>query len=225
MRKTRWLLAMSITLGATAGASAGPAAGPTSALASVGPGLSVSSQPWARWQARLVFGAASPAWQSALSPALGSALATSDRSELRPARLSLLGDYYLSVPASGSARASGLRATGGILLGPRARPWIGQALATGNPPLSHSSSLGTALMPSLPSARESLGDSAALPYLGVGYMAAPGRSGWSLGADLGLVAQRPGSAGYALGRGKSLDDAVRELRLTPLFQVGISYSF
>ena len=221
MRKTRWLLAMSITLVATAGASAGQAADPSSALASVGPGLSVSSQPWARWQARLVFGAASPAWQSALS----SALATSDRSEMRPARLSLLGDYYLSAPASGNARASGLRATGGILLGPRARPWIGQALATGNPPLSHSSSLGTALVPSTPSARESLGDSAALPYLGVGYMAAPGRSGWSLGADLGLVAQRPGSAGYALGRGKSLDDAVRELRLTPLFQVGISYSF
>ena len=219
MRKTRWLLAMSITLGATAGA--GQAAGPTSALVSVGPGLSVSSQPWARWQARLVFGAAAPVWQSALS----SALASSDRSEMRPARLSLLGDYYLSAPASGSARASGLRATGGILLGPRARPWIGQALATRNPPLSHSNSLGAALMPSIPSARESLGDSAALPYLGVGYMAPPGRSGWSVGADLGLVAQRPGSAGYALGRGKSLDDAVRELRLTPLFQVGISYSF
>ena len=224
MRKTTRLLAVSIALaagvntataaGAGVGASAEPS-GPTRTLTGAGPGLSVTSQPWARWQARLLFSATPSGWRAGL--------AAQQRSDLGSARLSLLGDYYLSAPASGSARASGLRATGGVLLGPRARPWIGQALAADAAPLGETSS------------REPFADSAALPYVGVGvgYMAQPGRSGsgqvsgsgWNFGADLGLVAQRPGSAGFSLGRGKSLDDTVRELRLTPLFQVGVSYTF
>ena len=222
MRRTPWLLAASITLSASVGASAGQAGSPTSRLTSAGPGMSVNSDPWARWQARLLFGAAPPAWQSGL--------ATQENSGPRSARLSLLGDYYLSAPAVGGARASGLRATGGVLLGPRARPWIGQPLAAD--PLFAGYSSGPGVMPSVAAARDNpLGDSAALPYVGLGYIAAPSSSGngngsgWSFGADLGLVAQNPGRASIALGRGKSLDDTVREMRLTPLFQVGLSYSF
>ena len=225
MRRTTWWLAASITLGASAvagaGANAGQAGGPTSALASAGRGMSVNSNPWARWQARLLFGTAAPAWESGL--------ATQDGFGSRPGRLSLLGDYYLSAPAAGGARASGLRATGGVLLGPRARPWIGPALAPDYNLTGQGRMSGTGLIPSAAAARDTFGDSAALPYVGVGYMALPSRSGsgsgWSFGADLGLVAQNPGSAGLALGRGKSLDDTVRQLRLTPLFQVGVSYSF
>ena len=222
MRRTTCLLAMSFTLGASVGASAGQAGSATSRVTGAGSGsgsgISVMSDPWARWQARLLFGAAPPAWQSGLT--------TLDGAGPRPVRLSLLGDYYLSAPAPGGARASGLRATGGVLLGPRARPWIGPPL-TADPSLGSGRSPGTDLMPSAAVARDTLGDSAALPYVGLGYLAAPNRDGggWSFGADFGLVARSPGNAGIALGRGKRLDDTVRELRLTPLFQVGMSYSF
>lgn len=210
MRKTTWLLAASITLGAGA-AAAGPGISLGSAESASGSGLNASSQPWARWQARLLFDSAAPAWRSGLI--------VLEHADVRPARLSLLGDYYLTAPASGNTRASGLRATGGVLLGPRAQPWIGQPLPIDKGLLGNSPT---------PSTRDALSDSGALPYVGVGYMAAPGRNGWSFGADLGLVGQSLGGAtrlGAALGRGQSLDDAVRDLRLTPLFQVGVSYSF
>ena len=42
------------------------------------------------------------------------------------------------------------------------------------------------------------------------------------------LADGPGNAlrlGRALGGGQSLDDAVRELRIAPLLQVGVSYAF
>ena len=39
-----------------------------------------------------------------------------------------------------------------------------------------------------------------------------------------LIAQSPGGV-LRLGRGQSLDDVVRELRLEPVLQLGVSYSF
>jgi len=59
--------------------------------------------------------------------------------------------------------------------------------------------------------------------MGVGYTGLSVRSGWSFSADLGLVAQNPG--GLKLIRSQSLDDAVREMRLAPLLQFGVSYAF
>jgi hypothetical protein len=38
------------------------------------------------------------------------------------------------------------------------------------------------------------------------------------------MALNPGS-GLRLGRGQSLDDVVRDMRLTPVLQLGVSYSF
>ena len=47
-------------------------------------------------------------------------------------------------------------------------------------------------------------------------------------ADVGVMALNPGSAvklGRVVGGNQSLDDVLREMRLSPLVQVGVSYSF
>jgi hypothetical protein len=66
-----------------------------------------------------------------------------------------------------------------------------------------------------------------LPYLGIGYTGLSSRGGFSFSADLGVVALTPGSD-VRFGRapaGPNLDEAVRDLRLTPMVQLGVSYSF
>ena len=69
--------------------------------------------------------------------------------------------------------------------------------------------------------------SGTLPYIGIGYSNLSPRSGWSFSADLGLVSLRPAtrsaSAGV-FGGSQNLDDVVRDMRLTPLVQLGVSYS-
>jgi hypothetical protein len=63
----------------------------------------------------------------------------------------------------------------------------------------------------------------AVPYLGVGYTGLSLRGGWGFSADVGLV-----GSGVRLGRsvnGTQADELLRELRLTPILQLGVSYSF
>jgi hypothetical protein len=112
----------------------------------------------------------------------------------------LLGDYYIDRPRLG--QAGGLRLTSGL--------WF-MSRRDGLP-------LGT------PWARAAL---ESWPYLGVGYSAASPRGGWGLHADLGLAVRGAGGLKLdrLLGGGQSLDDALRELRLRPMVQVGASYSF
>jgi hypothetical protein len=67
----------------------------------------------------------------------------------------------------------------------------------------------------------------ALPYIGIGYSGLGGRSGWSFSADFGLMALGAGNA-VRLGRSgnyQGVDELVRELRLTPVLQIGASYAF
>jgi hypothetical protein len=64
------------------------------------------------------------------------------------------------------------------------------------------------------------------PYLGVGYSGSSLRGGWGFSADLGLAAQNPGA--IRLGRafsGQPLEDLVRDLQVTPVLQLGVSYQF
>jgi len=71
-------------------------------------------------------------------------------------------------------------------------------------------------------------DSPTLPYLGVGYTGLSPRGGWSFNADLGLVSLSPGNAvklGRFLGGGQGLDETVRDMRWSPVMQLGVSYSF
>ena len=69
----------------------------------------------------------------------------------------------------------------------------------------------------------------ALPYVGLGYSRAAGAAGWGLTADVGLVALGAANAWRAgravLGGPQNLDDAVRSLRLSPVLQLGVRYSF
>lgn len=202
MHKTVWML--------TAMAALAVLAGPAHAADGDRLTLNPDQLPWARWQGRL---------------SLGTTTDNTARPGLEAKRLSaasLMGDYYFGRSLAGPGSAGGFRATSGLIFGPRAL-----LTSTGQPGLSagHSFSIGSRLFgqTALPSANDTAGDNATLPYVGVGYTGLSGAGGWSFSADLGLLAQTP--AGLKLVRGQNLDDAVREMRLAPLVQVGVSYAF
>ncbi len=208
MRNTAWMLAGALALTTALTASVIAADGDGTALGS-------NQLSWARWQGRLSLGTAATPWRLGAenpAPKLSSA--------------SLMGDYYFSRSLTGPLQLGGFRATSGLIFGPRSMLSIGQpGLSTGSAFSIASRSFGQAAMPY---ANDAANESTTLPYLGVGYTNLSVRSGWSFSADLGLVAQSAGSAGR-LGRSlygsQSLDDAVREMRMTPLLQLGVSYSF
>jgi hypothetical protein len=118
----------------------------------------------------------------------------------------LMGDYYLLGPARifGPDASGGLRLTSGLFSGPRGA-MFGQSR---HRTLADNGDINTTW-----------------PYLGLGYSAASLRGGWGFSADLGLAAEQPGM--LRLGRmfSRDLDDQLRELRLRPLLQVGVSYAF
>lgn len=75
---------------------------------------------------------------------------------------------------------------------------------------------------------EAARDATVQPYVGIGYSEAMPRTGWRLSADVGLLGQSPRSAvrfGTATGAGPTVDDLLRELRMSPVIQFGASYSF
>jgi hypothetical protein len=186
-------------------------------MADDGAGLASNGEPWARWQGRLSFGTSTPAWRPGLADFTNTAPKLN--------RLSLMGDYYLTSSLTGAGNVGGLRATSGVILGPRGQLWAGSASVAGSSFSVDSRAFGPSVMPYT---NDSGADTATLPYLGLGYSGLSARGGWSFSADLGLVAQSPGNAprlGRALGTGQNLDDAVRELRIAPLLQVGVSYAF
>jgi len=173
----------------------------TSALAA-GEGLVADPDrvPWARFQARVLPSTAAPGWRSELAPM--------ERTGLRVASLGLLGDVYLGRSSADPDRAPrGFRATSGLIVGAR-QPLLGSS--------------GIALSPG------DAGDSTTVPYLGVGYSSLVARSGWSFSADLGVVSRSPGNVvrlGRVFNGAQSLDDVVRDMRLAPHVQLGVSYSF
>jgi hypothetical protein len=142
------------------------------------------------------------------------------RSPSQVASLNVLGDVYL-------ANSHRFRATGGMLLGPRVLPWSSAALLSAPP--------GATLVVgrAAPSASdESANDGSegygSVPYLGIGYSDASARGGWGFSADFGVLALTPKPAvrlGRVFSGQQSFDDLLRELRLTPSVQVGVSYSF
>ena len=198
MRKTVWMLAAAIGL----------VAAPAMALEGDSVSLNPDQLPWARWQGRLSLGTTAANWRPGTEVG-------------KVSSASLMGDYYFGRSLVGPGSAGGFRATSGLIFGPRS------SLATGQPGLlaGNAFSIGGRLFgqSAMPYTSDTIGDSATLPYLGVGYTGASARSGWSFSADLGLVAQTPG--GIKLIRSQSLDDAVREMRLAPLVQFGVSYAF
>lgn len=143
--------------------------------------------------------------------------------------LSLFGDYYFSSNGLAPAEAlrSGFRATGGVFVGPRSG--LGLAVPTGWPGASGpSSARGFGLsLPTAARAPYAVGETASVPYVGVGYsglksLRATG-GGWAFSADLGLMALQPRSA-VRLGQ-QPMSDTLRDLQFSPLLQVGASYTF
>lgn len=132
----------------------------------------------------------------------------------------LLGDYYLT--SSGfSGLSGGLRATGGMLMGPLSLSQSSGGLALGDGMLAagrRSLHLG-----SLDS--YALERSASLSYVGIGYTGRVLRSGLAFSADLGLMSGQIG--GLRLGRtsAQGFEDAMRDLRFKPLLQLGLAYSY
>lgn len=130
----------------------------------------------------------------------------------------VLGDYYFSRARFGSSGvSSGFRATSGLWLGPR-------SMALGTPALSGSQSLAmTALTRQSRTLEPASEPWSAVPYLGVGWSGASLRGGWGLTADFGFAA-RP-AVGLRPAATQGLDDLLRELRLTPVLHLGVSYAF
>lgn len=166
---------------------------------------------WPRLQARVTVQTASvgPSWSSALTAPAAS------RSLREVQGAALFGDVVLySQPTLGS-----FRATSGVLLGNASgAPVLGLAGAGGRVGL-------TVLDGGLAAAGES---PHAMPYLGLGYSSPLLWGGFSLSADVGLVAGRAAGladVGRALFGSPTMDLAVREMRLSPMLQLGVRYAF
>ncbi|HJV59987.1 MAG TPA: hypothetical protein VJ743_03525 [Albitalea sp.] len=210
MRTARWVIAAGLSIGACG-----------AAWAVQGQGLVPSADSvWPRWQGRLSVGLTTPLFH-------GDTLASSD-SGLKVGGASLLGDFYFMRSLRGVGSGTGFRATSGLLLGTRSAPLLSTPPSVGFSGRAFSverrglGGLSVAAGPNDPNA-----DAGAVPYLGVGYTGLAGKGGWGFSADLGLMALNPGSVklGRMLNGAQSLDDVLRDMRLSPLVQVGVSYSF
>lgn len=141
----------------------------------------------------------------------------------------VVGDYYFSAATpTQSLYRSGFRASSGLLI---RQPgvsltelaWSSRAAATfGTPPhLQLSSAVSSLTEPNTESY-------STLPYVGLGYSGIHAKSGWGFWADVGLVMQNPGNmlgVGRVVSGSQSAEDLLRELRLSPLLQLGVNYSF
>ena len=185
-------------------------AGASCALAADGLVAPAAETVWPQWQARISVQAAS------VSPLTVSGLVDGPNAQRGLQGAALLGDYYYFR----SATLGGFRASGGLLSG----AWGGLPLVNGSAgPRLGLSVTGVALPLNAP-----YGDIATLPYLGLGY-SSPARGGaLSVTADLGLVAGHPGGAvgvGRAIFGNQAMDTALRELRVSPVLQLGVRYTF
>lgn len=200
MRSAHWMMAAALAVGPIC-----------SSWAIEGDGLMPrDGEEESHWQGRLLLGTLAPlARIDSGAPMLGSA--------------SLLGDYYFNALPTANGNARGFRATSGLFIGPRAASLLSAGHPAGRGFSVERRSLGAfSLSPDTASP-----DAAATPYFGVGYSGLA-RKGWGFSADVGVMALNPGSAvklGRVFNGNQSLDDVLREMRLSPLVQVGVSYSF
>jgi hypothetical protein len=173
--------------------------------------------PWLRWQGRLTV--------EVQTPLLRSGLGESQATGLQVRSVSVMRDYYLTRSLLGAGVEGGLHTTGGLIVSPGSRT-AGQALFGAQPGFNSLArrSDGTTLLGTDTSAE----GSATVPYLGVGYTGLSAKGGWSFSADLGLVALAAGNAvkfGRVFSGTQTLDGLAREMRVAPIMQMGLSYSF
>lgn len=138
---------------------------------------------------------------------------------------SVLGDYYFARSESPAGDASGFRVTSGMLLGSRLGSWGGPGVSASGAAFTvetHRFSLLSASALQSPDAA----DSGTVPYLGLGYSDSSMKGGWGFSADVGMLALNPGSiVRFGNGAGQSLEETLRNMRLSPMLQLGVSYSF
>lgn len=195
---------------------------PAAAAWADGNGLAADADrvPWPAFHGRVDYVAGSD-WRNDISFANGSGLKAS--------AVSVMGDLYFGNSTAGDkVQVGGFRATSGLVVGARSNLWGTPGAAPASGLLSVNRRLfGQSPAVSL-NAGDANADSATLPYVGVGYSSLATRSGWSFSADLGLVSLNPSNA-VRLGRvfvgGQGLDDVVHDMHLSPVLQLGVSYSF
>jgi hypothetical protein len=181
---------------------------PWSAQAAEGLSAPSAETLWPQWQARMTLQTTSVS-----RPNLWAVL---DRARQPQAAQggALLGDYYFAQPALGHFRASG-----GLMFG----------VLGGAPSLAASGNRWGLLVQSLGSAPTAATDSVGtVPYLGLGFTSAAWRNAWYLTADVGWVAEQPSALGgfsRALHGSLAWDQALRDMRLAPVVQLGVRLSF
>jgi hypothetical protein len=184
-------------------------ASPMAAVAADGLATPRAETLWPQWQARISVQTA------AVSPLALTSLADQGAVAQAWQGAAVLGDYYFATPSIGSFRASG-----GLMMGAQG----------GAPRLAASAGprLGLAVQSGDVGGLQGAENNGLMTYLGLGFSTTALRHSLTLTADLGLVAGRPGAAG-GVGRAvfgnQGMEDASRELRLSPLLQVGMRYSF
>lgn len=163
---------------------------------------------WPRWQARIAVQAAS------VSPLATVNLFDAGSAQRGVRGGALFGDYYFATPSFGSFRASGGVVSGSLAGLPLASAGAGTRLGL---------SVSGINLPLYATGHE---PATASPYLGLGFTSTTlWRSGLSISADIGLVAEHPAPS---LGTGRAVfgNQAMeRELRLSPLLQLGVRYAF
>lgn len=176
--------------------------------AHAGEGLdSQREAPWPRWQARVSIQTAPAPWRSELAGAPSSGL--------RVRSLGLMGDYYFMPAPLGERSSGGFRATSGVVLGSASGLW---SLPGGTP--------RRIAEPASSGAEAGFESPGTVPYAGVGYTGWSRRGGWGFSADLGLMAVGTRvRLGQPVNMAPRLDEVVRDLRLMPVLQLGVSYSF
>ena len=197
-------LGANATANATAAATAGAASAPLSQLS------------WGRLQGRVAFA-------TTATPLRADYLGTD--TAFKVSSLSLMGDYYLR-PSLSQLTLGGLRATSGVVFGQRSSLW-GMSSTSIGPLNVDRRSYGAD-----PYNGSVTPEHTTTPYFGIGYSntgSAFGKSAnWGFSADLGLMSLSPGSIGRigkVFSGSQNLDDMVRDLRLSPVLQLGFTYSF
>ena len=179
---------------------------------------------WPQWQARLSLQAAPLAAAYRAGNGLAQPGLATQRSVQGGA---LLGDYYFAR----SLAVGHFRASGGLMIGtlggaPQSfTQTAGPSTGIAAPPRLGLSLLSPSAAPSSALASENADP---VPYLGFGYSGSLWHDSISLTADLGMVSERAaaaGNVGRALFGNQGMNQALRDMRLSPVLQLGMRYTF
>lgn len=175
-------------------------------------GLQLKPEAFSSWQARLQVNQSLEDGERGYDARRGSGLLSAN----------LLGDYYLTGSGLGQGTRGGLRATGGLLVGPLSLVQSSSGLALGrNARLTPNLSIGQRNLSLLSGPERE--PSMSMSYVGVGYTSYSLRNGWGFSADVGLIAS--GAQALRLGNNAPQDELSRDMRFKPVLQLGVSYSF